>query len=55
MASELLPDGAVIPAHNSYNAAARLAEYFEFARDDANCRASVNMLIEPEGLEVSAR
>jgi len=50
-----VPPGGVILAHNSVNAAERLAHYLGFVRDPANCRASVNVIIDPEGLEVSAR
>ena len=32
-----------------------LAEYLSFVRDTANFAASVNVLIDPEGLEVSVR
>jgi len=47
--------GSVILAHNSFNCAEGLGEYLAFVRDPANCRASVNVLIDPEGLEVSLR
>ena len=50
-----VPPGGVILAHNSFNAAERLAHYLGFVRDPANCRASVNVVLDPEGLEVSAR
>ena len=50
-----LSDAAVILAHNSANAADSLAEYLAFVRDPANCRASVNVIIDREGLEVSRK
>lgn len=50
-----LSDGAVILAHNSVNAAESLADYFVFVRDTASCRASVNVILDPEGLEVSRK
>ena len=50
-----MPPGAVVLAHNSVNAANRLKDYLEFVRDPAHFRASVNVIIDGEGLEVSAR
>ena len=50
-----LADGAVILAHNSVNAAESLADYFAFVRDTASRRASVNVILDPEGLEVSRK
>ncbi len=47
--------GSIVLAHNSVNAAERLQHYLEFVRDEANCRASVNVIFDPEGLEVSVR
>jgi len=46
--------GAVICAHNSVNAGANLGPYLDFVRDPARCRASVNVVFDREGLEVSA-
>ena len=46
--------GAVVCAHNSVNAGDRLAPYLDFVRDRAHCRASVNVVFDIEGLEVSA-
>jgi len=42
-------------AHNSHNAAERLEGYLAFARDEANFRASINVILDREGLEVSVR
>jgi len=50
-----LADGAIILAHNSVNAAERLEAYLAFVRDKAHCSASVNMIVDPEGLEVSRK
>ena len=54
-AGEKLRTGAVILAHNSVNCAHDLAEYLAFVRGPAHCRASVNVIFDPEGLEVTAR
>lgn len=45
--------GAIVLAHNSINCAERLANYLAFVRDPANMRASVNVMMDGEGLEVS--
>ena len=50
-----LPPGAIVLAHNSVNCADRLHDYFAFVRDAANLAASVNVILDPEGLEVSVR
>ncbi len=50
-----LSPGALILAHNSINAAERLSEYLAFVRDESKCQASVNIMIDGEGLEVSCR
>jgi len=50
-----MPDGAVVLAHNSVNCAQNLAHYLEFVRDERNCRASVNVIFDVEGLEVTAK
>ena len=47
--------GCVVLAHNSFNCAERLEHYLNFVRDPANMRASVNVLFDREGLEVSIR
>lgn len=47
--------GGVVLAHNSLNAAERLGAYLRFVRDGAHFRASVNVCLDGEGLEVSAR
>jgi len=50
-----LPAGAVVLAHNSYNLAGQLRRYLSFVRDPANMRASVNVILDQEGLEVSLK
>ena len=50
-----MPPGAVVLAHNSANATERLRHYLAFVRDQANFRASVNVIFDIEGLEVSVR
>ncbi|KPK62359.1 MAG: hypothetical protein AMK73_06215 [Planctomycetes bacterium SM23_32] len=50
-----MPEGAVVLAHNSVNSAERLAHYLDFVRDDAHFRASVNVILDAEGLEVSVK
>ena len=52
---EKLPNGALVLAHNSVNAAGRLARYFDFVRDPNRFRQSVNVILDPEGLEVSVK
>lgn len=48
-----LPQGAVVLAHNSVNCAEKLEHYLAFVRDPAKMKASVNVILDPEGLEVS--
>jgi predicted O-methyltransferase YrrM len=50
-----LSPGGVVLAHNSVNAAERLQPYLEFVRDPAHFRASVNVVFDVEGLEVSQK
>jgi predicted O-methyltransferase YrrM len=50
-----MPERAVVLAHNSVNCAERLKHYLDFVRDAANMRASVNVVFDVEGLEVSAK
>ncbi|MFC1714571.1 O-methyltransferase [Candidatus Poribacteria bacterium] len=50
-----MPPGSVVLAHNSVNAAGRLKDYLEFVRDPANFQASVNVIFDIEGLEVSGK
>jgi predicted O-methyltransferase YrrM len=50
-----MPAGAIVLAHNSVNCAERLKHYLGFVRDQASFRASVNVIMDPEGLEVSVK
>ena len=50
-----MPAGSIVLAHNSVNCAERMAQYLQFVRDPGNLRASVNVIIDSEGLEVSVR
>lgn len=50
-----MPPGSVVLAHNSVNLAGRLKHYLEFVRDLAYFRASVNVIFDIEGLEVSVK
>ena len=52
---DMMPPGGVVLAHNSVNAADRLEHYLAFVRDEANFRASVNVVFDIEGLEVSVK
>ncbi|MFB3879873.1 MAG: O-methyltransferase [Armatimonadota bacterium] len=47
--------GAIVLAHNSENGGAPVQPYLEWVRDPAHCRASVNVVVDIEGLEVTAR
>ncbi len=55
VAYDRLTPGALVLAHNSVNAAEKLADYLAFVRDSAHMSASVNVILDPEGLEVSVR
>jgi predicted O-methyltransferase YrrM len=50
----MLPGSAVL-AHNSANATGMLRHYLRFVRDASRFRASVNVVLDPEGLEVSVK
>jgi len=54
-AYDKMPPGSVIMAHNSVNCAKRLEAYLNFVRDTANLSASVNVIFDVEGLEVSVK
>jgi len=54
-AYDKMPPGSVVLAHNSVNCADRLRQYLEFVRNPANLRASVNIIFDVEGLEVSLK
>ena len=50
-----MPRGSLLLAHNSVNSARKIATYLDFVRDPRNCRASVNVVVDSEGLEVSLK
>ena len=52
---ERMPKGSVVLAHNSVNCAGRLKHYLAFVRDKDNFKASVNVVFDIEGLEVSVK
>jgi predicted O-methyltransferase YrrM len=52
---EKLSSGGVVLAHNSVNCAGRLADYLEYVRNPDHFRASVNIIFDGEGLEVSVK
>ena len=54
-AYERMPVGGLVLAHNSVNAAERLEHYLKFVRDPQHFHASVNVVFDPEGLEISAK
>lgn len=54
-AYDKMPSGSVVLAHNSVNLAGQLKSYLEFVRDPANFHASVNVIFDIEGLEVSVK
>jgi predicted O-methyltransferase YrrM len=53
-ALDKMPKGAVVLAHNSVNCAERLRAYLRFVRDPATMKASVNVILDGEGLEVTS-
>ena len=50
-----LRPGSIVIAHNSVNCAEELADYLAFVRNPAHLRASANMFVDLEGIEVSVR
>jgi len=50
-----MPGGSLVLAHNSVNAAEPLSDYLAFVRNPSCFRASVNVILDTEGLEVSVR
>jgi predicted O-methyltransferase YrrM len=50
-----LRPGSLVLAHNSVNAARSLGDYLAYVRDPAQFRASVNVVVDDQGLEVSLR
>ncbi|RPJ79931.1 MAG: hypothetical protein EHM13_12870, partial [Acidobacteria bacterium] len=54
-AYDKMPPGGIVLAHNSVNSGGALTYYLQFVRDPAHMRASVNVIVDPEGLEVSVK
>lgn len=52
-ALDKMPKGTVVLAHNSVNCAERLRSYLRYVRDPKTMRASVNAVVDGEGLEIS--
>ena len=50
-----LAPNAVVLAHNSVNCSEKLAEYLAYVRDPAKFSASLNVIVDGEGLEVTRR
>ena len=50
-----IPLGGLVLAHNSVNSAPKLSHYLDFVRDPQHFAASVNVIFDIEGLEVSVR
>jgi predicted O-methyltransferase YrrM len=50
-----LRPGSLVLAHNSVNSAGELADYLDYMRNPLNFRASMNMVVDDQGLEVSLR
>ncbi len=50
-----LRPGSLVLAHNSFNAAQSLGDYLAYVRDPTHFCASVNMIVDDQGLEVSIR
>ena len=48
-----LRHGSIVLAHNSVNMADAIAPYLRFVRDPSNSRASINMCVDDQGLEVT--
>jgi predicted O-methyltransferase YrrM len=54
-AMHALRPGSLVLAHNSFNAAQSLIDYLGYVRDPTRFSASVNMIVDDQGLEVSMR
>lgn len=55
MAAPALRTGSLVLAHNSVNSARSLADYLAFVRNPIHFQASMNMVVDDQGLEVSLR
>ena len=54
-ALDKLPVGGLVLAHNSVNGGKAVEPFLDFVRDSGNFRNSVNVVLDPEGLEVSVK
>lgn len=54
-AYDKIPPGGIVLAHNSVNGGEPLRQYLAFVRNSKNFNASVNVILDPEGLEVSCK
>ncbi|MFQ5810162.1 MAG: hypothetical protein ACE5JM_11135 [Armatimonadota bacterium] len=54
-AYDKMPGGSLVLAHNSVNGGEHVQPYLHWVRDSANMTASVNVVFDKEGLEVSAK
>jgi predicted O-methyltransferase YrrM len=54
-AEHVLRKGSLVLAHNSVNSAEELASYLAYMRDPAHFTASMNVIIDDQGLEVTLR
>lgn len=52
---ERMPPGALVLAHNSVNLSQQLRQYLAYVRDENHFRASMNVILDHEGLEVSMK
>ncbi len=50
-----MPPGSLVLAHNSVNCADRMKPYLDFVRAPSHMAASLNVIFDPEGLEVSVK
>jgi predicted O-methyltransferase YrrM len=50
-----IPPGGLVLAHNSVNSAEKLRAFLDQVRDPAYFHASANMIVDGEGLEVTAK
>lgn len=54
-AYDRMPAGSLTLAHNSVNGGEHIQQYLEFVRNPAKMSASINVVFDKEGLEVSAK
>ena len=53
VARHVLQKGSLVLAHNSVNSAKDLADYLAYVRNPSNCRESVNIILDDQGVEVT--